>query len=553
MAGEREKAMGEGRTSVDLRQVRTLVRAGLRQMVRGSLTPFTGGAERGPSRWAFPLLLGMNVLYSLILSAVVVKSVNLFSGLIVGGSLMMMLVAMQILMEFGQVIVTPDEYAVIGAMPVSSRTYYAAKLAHLLTLVTILTAAGAIVPAVMATIFRHSIAAFFIVLIHFWAVCVTISMAAAGMYAWLMSRFNRSRMERVLGYFQFGFGLIIWLGIFMLPDVMRRWLTAPGLADHAAWRLSPSYWFAAWVRLVDAGWNWTLFGWGMFGVAALASLLWLVSGRLSLSYAESLSSGTATVKVLQPQNGQSALGRLWRRLTTPEDRAVFALAKAQFRHDVRFRMTVLGSTAMVFILPIIMFTQKESFPHDPFLGPSHGTGIFNSMLAYLLCATAMNMQASIQMSREWKAGWIYYVTPADHRRLIRAGNRIVMICLVLPVGMAVWILLSFVFGAVFNALLHALYLCLLGVLSLALLGIAKRGLPFAAEYKSGGFAGGIFGMFLLSAVLVVVPVALITGFGYGGYGGWALWMIGTGIVYWLLTVARDRRIERAAMRGEFAG
>jgi len=30
-------------------------------------------------------------------------------------------------------------------------------------------------------------------------------------------------------------------------------------------------------------------------------------------------------------------------------------------------------------------------------------------------------------------------------------------------------------------------------------------------------------------------------------------MIGTGIVYRILTVIRDRRIERAAVRGEFTG
>lgn len=541
------------RTSVDWRQVRSLVRAGLRQTVRGSLIPFAGGTERGPSRWAFVVLIGTNVFYSLMLAAVMAKSADLFSGLVIGGTLILFVMAMQILIEFGQVVVTPDDYAVIGAMPVNSRTYYIAKLSQLVTLVSILTGAASIVPAVVTTIFRHSITAFFIVLVHFWVVSMTISLAVAVAYAWLMVRFNRRRVERWLGYIQFAFGLIIWAGIFILPDKIGPWLGGIDAAAHPVLQLSPGYWFAAWVRLFERGWNGGLFCLGMLGVAVLVILFRLISGSLSLTYAESLSAGTASRTTVRRSAGNTALGGFIRRLATAEDRAVFALTKAQFRHDTRFRMSILGSAALIFIIPVLVYIHKESFPQDPFLGPSRGAGTFQAWIGYFVCMAAMGVQMNISMSNAWRAAWIYFVAPADHRNLVRAANRVVTVLLILPVLVGMWILFSFIFGAVFNAFLHAAYLSLLAMIALILGNLAKSNLPFATEYKSGSSSFGMFAIYLLDIFLVLPPIIVISRFGYGGYGGWALWMIGTGIVYWLLTILRDRRVARGTVRGEFAG
>jgi hypothetical protein len=63
----------------------------------------------------------------------------------------------------------------------------------------------------------------------------------------------------------------------------------------------------------------------------------------------------------------------------------------------------------------------------------------------------------------------------------------------------------------------------------------------------------MFAIYILAVILTTPPVIIIGRFGYGGFGGWALWMIGTGIVYWLLTNIRDKRIARVTVRGEFAG
>jgi len=541
------------RTSVDWQQGRSLVRAGLRQTVRGSLIPFAGGAERGPYRWAFVILIGTNVFYSLMLAAVMAKSADLFSGLVIGGTLILFVMAMQILIEFGQVIVTPDDYAVIGAMPVNSRTYYIARLSQMVALVSILTAAVALVPAVVTAIFRHSLAAFFVVLIHFWVASMTISLAVAVAYAWLMGRFNRGRMERWLGYVQFAFGLIIWAGIFILPDKIGPWLGGIDAAVHPVLQCSPAYWFAAWVRLFEGGWNGGLFGLGMLGVTVLVILFRLISGSLSLTYAESLSAGTVPRGTVRRPMGDTAFGGFIRRLATPEDRAVFALTKAQFRHDTRFRMAILGSAALIFIIPMMVYIHKESFPQDPFLGPSRGTGMFQAWIGYFVCMAAMGVQMNISMSNAWRAAWIYFVAPSDHRSLVRAANRVVTALLIFPVLAAMWIMFGFIFGAAFHALLHAAFLSMLAMLALVIGNLAKSELPFATEYKSGSSSFGMFAIYLLAYLPILLPVIMIARSGYGGYGGWALWMIGTGIVYWLLTILRDRRIARGTVRGEFAG
>lgn len=63
--------------------------------------------------------------------------------------------AMLLLVEFNSVVLSPDDYGVLGHRPVDSRTYFAARLSAVLAYTSLLGAALALLPALVFAFWRQ--------------------------------------------------------------------------------------------------------------------------------------------------------------------------------------------------------------------------------------------------------------------------------------------------------------------------------------------------------------------------------------------------------------
>jgi hypothetical protein len=390
---------------------------------------------------------------------------------------------MLLLVDFTGVVVSPDDYGILGHRPVGSRTYFAARLAAIAVYVGAISIVIALLPAVVYSVKLNPIAGAAAILAVLACDLCTAVIVITG-YVSLLRWIHPARLRRAMSYFQLVAATLFYLMYYLATRAFRSaFLDRIGF-DEAPWLWAvPSTWFAAFVR-VGAG-HAPAAAWAAAALAVVvcAVCVPLGSGRLSMDYARRLGEMTA---VGEPP------ARRRRALPLPgfgggEGRAVALLVRGQFRFDQRFRMAVLG------ILPLtgfyMLMGMKEGALEDPFLASSHvsGPGVF-----FAIVFIPMTLYAALTASESWRAAWIFFASPASHARIVVAAKNFVSIYFLggyLIVLAAFW---SFFFARTWHAAVHALFAGLLAHLVLQLMVMVKPALPFAAEPRKAERSAAMF-------------------------------------------------------------
>jgi len=409
--------------------------------------------------------------------------------------------AMLLLVDFTGLVVSPDDYVVLGHRPVSSRTYFAARLASILAYIGILGAMLALLPSITYAFWSGLGVAGFIA--TFAAVllcdgCATVIIITV--YVVLLTHVHPHRLRRAFSYLQ----LVSMMGFYV-----AYYLSIEGFQDSFLFRLSfedrpwmwvnPAAWFAALIRITAA--DAPRAAWTAATVAAAIAIacIPLAAGRLSLEYAQRLSETTVA--------GEPSARR---RIRLPgfrhsESHAVALLVAAQFRFDQRFRMAILG------IVPLILFYLllglHQGALQDPFA--PEGSTAAGVPLYMAVVFMPLTLHASLQYSDSWRAAWIFFATPASAARLIVAAKNFVAIFflggyLLLLAG--IW---SYSYERVWHAFFHAAVIGLLAHMLLQLTVMLRPALPFAAEPRKIERSARLYGvLFFGSLVAAIVPTFL---------------------------------------------
>src|SRR3970282_1370725 len=150
---------GLARLGVDDRQYRILLVTSLRVDFRGSAQVLSL-----PRRETSPLgtALAIYALYSLMLSFLAfVLPAELYARIILVFG--MAILGMVMLIDFGVTLVVPGDIGIVGWRPVSSRTYFAARLTNALFYIVIFSLALHLIPSLFAMFSKGSSLAFPIV------------------------------------------------------------------------------------------------------------------------------------------------------------------------------------------------------------------------------------------------------------------------------------------------------------------------------------------------------------------------------------------------------
>jgi hypothetical protein len=270
--------------------------------------------------------------------------------------------------------------------------------------------------------------------------------------------------------------------------------------------LYPPTWFASYLDLAIGRWSVMEVVPAVAGLVVAALLGYLTTARLSLRYSEVLS--VQSSKSEGPQAPGRALLRLGR---TGERRAVALLLRAQFKHDQRFRFTVLSLVPLT--LFYIMLGTREGGFRDPFV---HAGSSSDSMLLYFaMLMFPMMLLTGVSRTDAYRAAWVFYVTPARRSELVLALKDLAMAYMLVPYCLGLGLVLAWYYGNLLHAYLH-LAVQLLFVNLVLLLGIAlQHDLPFSRPPMQKGQATGAFFIVLLLASLAqVLMTSLMSHFVY---------------------------------------
>ncbi len=532
-----------GRLGIDGSQFRALVRVGLKLDFRSPSTLQHGTS--GAARWV-PMLI-MYLALGLSFSAIALFVPDVFFSSSIVLSAVMFLIGSSILIEFAVVVISPLDYDVLGFQPISSRTYFSARLANVLFYTLVMTTSVA-VPPIVAYCFTRGFnpvlgaAAF----LAFYAASVATTVAMIVAYVGMAQRVHPQRLKRVLTYVQLVMSFAIYGGYFMLPEVFKPAALGAWNIHKSAWMLLyPPTWFASYLDLAIGHWSSLEIVPALASVAALVLLARLAAGRLSLEYSDVLSrQASASEGTQRPGRALLPIGR-----AKGERRAVALLLRAQFRHDQRFRFAVLSIVPLTAFY--ILLGGRQGGFHDPFGAQASGG---DTMLLYfaMLMFPAM-LLTNIGRSDAYRAGWVFYVTPARRGELVLAAKHFALMYLVVPYALCLGVVLGYLFGNYVHAYLHLLVEGLFVNLVLLASVAVQPELPFSKPpMQKGQQTAAFFVVIFVAAIAQALSTFLLSRFVYP----YPMVLIAVVAVLLVAGVGGDRllrgRLDRLSSEMEFA-
>lgn len=501
-----------GALGVDYTQWRALTRVMLKVDLRaGSQLSLAQGNDRSSQRSAlllqgvFYLIMGLFVMPLAFLPDVFVGATFMVTGL-------MFFVGAMVLIEYQSVVISPDDYAMLGFQPLSSRTYFAVKLTNVFVYVGVIaTLLG--LPSIIAHLVRggpfRGIAA--LAAVYGAAAFITLTMVVA--YAAVLRFVHPNRLRRAMSYLQMLLGIVMYGGYALFPRLIdREALQGLEMVDKTWILLYPPGWFASFLDLAAGQHGATELLPAAMGIGAVVGLLWYSTEKLSLSYAERLSGLVSTSE--SPATSRTGLRRArtdagtsrasWRPAwlkTRGETRAVGLLLRAQFRYDMKFRMAVIGLVPIT-LLYVFMSLREGTLP-DPFVDPDFGGMQGLGLLHLAIFFLPVMLLEALARSDSFRAAWVFFATPADKTRLVLGAKNMIVAWVGLPYLVFLAAVFAWFFDSWTHAATHVVMLALLAHMFLQGAVAMRPQLPFARPVEKHRTTGSLMAIMMTTVVLIV--------------------------------------------------
>ncbi|MCB2203978.1 hypothetical protein KQI65_04460 [bacterium] len=496
------------RLDIDPRQFRALLRTSLRIDFRTGL--FASSRKKKTKR-RFPGLWQILVFYGflgLVITFLVVASDDLFFSSTAMMTIVMFTVATSILVEFQSIVVAPEDYPILAHRPVSSRTFFTARIANMLIYLSVITIAIGLVPSI-AYMFRFGFAPhlFVFALLGMLGAGTFTSMGIIFLYVNLLKVVHPKKLRRIFSYLQLILSFIVYGSGMIFSSLFQAGMISDVHITHEVWMLLlPPTWFSSLISLAQGGNPWLKVASIMLGTGMTLALLTYVYEKLSLEYAALIARLEEISEDRKPARPSRALSLPM--FTRNEGRAAARLIRNQFKYDQKFRMSVLAIIPLT-VLYLIAGLSSGGGLADPFVDPAEHWEKAN-LLYFAMAFFPVLLMASMARSDSWQASWIFHATPSDKGKVVLAVKDVLVVFFIIPYIIGLGIVFAFNFESVKHVLLHMFILSMLSHLILQVLVMVNPYLPFSRPSKKGERTTGVFVGIIIAAVVMTIIINLLT-------------------------------------------
>lgn len=535
---------------IDARQFRSLLRTSLKVDFR---TGLFASANRKPGRRRFTGLWQIAVFHGflgLVLSFMVIENTDIFFTGTVLMTLVMIAIATSVLVEFQSVVVSPEDFHILAPRPVDSRTFFAARMANLLTYLGVITFAIGIIPSLVYAFiggFRPQLAV--ASLLGMLGSGTLVSLLIIFLYVNLMRVVHPKKLRRMFSYLQLLLSFLVYGSGMIFSNLLVDSAFGSMHLEQEPWMLFlPPAWFSSLLQLATGEKVWLSLAFLLTGAGITALLALYAYGKLSLEYAAMLSRLDESSEGVRPATTRG-------RKTMPlfargEGRAAALLIRNQFRYDMKFRLSVLAIIPIT-VLYLLSGLSSGGGLADPFVSPAEHVEKAN-LLYFAMAFFPVLLLASMARSDSWQASWIFHATPSDKGKLVLAMKDVLMVLFVLPYVLCLGIVFLFHFESYEHVMIHVLVLGLLSHLIMQVLVMANPALPFSRPLKKGERTTGVFIGIAVAAVGMTAIINILARLIYVS----EVWTGATLLVLAVLTVVFERlaaeRVRRKARHFQFS-
>ncbi len=531
---------------VDYGQWLALTKTALRVDLRASafMRAQVGAQARGAG-----VIVGQLIFYTMMggfVAAFVWFSRDLFLSATVMLTYVMFMVGTAALLDHNAAIVSPDDHGILGYRPVSSRTYFASRLANVLVYTTVITTLFAYLP-IGSYFLRWGTGIGVASVVAVYAASASVALMMVATYASLIGRIGPARIKRVLSYVQFVFSFFVYGGYFVLMRLVSGSALAGFRLDKTVWMLLlPPTWFASYLEIAGGRTSLLELLPAAASIAVLVLLARALGGRLSLEYAERLGAIASTPRAASPKAGRPR--RAWW-FRAGEARAVALLIRSQFANDMKFRMGVLAILPLT-VIYLVMGISNHGTIGDPFVTGHSAQALSMVTLAMLMFPTMLKM--NLGRSDAFRASWIFFSCPMDRTAMVRAAKNVLVVGFLLPYLLVVGVVLAFLSTNRWHLAIHLLVVGLISHLVLQVVTLIDPELPFSRPLQKGRSSTRVFMLMMVVGVGAVI-LPLVSPLIYRSAWATAVALGALGGVSLLMERLTRLRIEAQAARLEFEG
>lgn len=442
-----------------------------------------------------------------LLSFIIEQAPTPMVGMTVIHAFVMTMVALSLIADFTTVLLDTTDNAILHPRPVSSRTIFVARTAHIVTYLALLALSLSAATFIMGTIKFHAL--FPVVLLGTLICAVAMVVFVVQVFYLIAMRFTDAEKFRdIILYFQIGMTVVVFCGYQFIPRLIGgQQLESVVIVDQwwAYW--FPPTWFAAPIDLLMGRTGTTQIVLTVLGVAVPLICMVLVIRVLAPGFSRALerldSAPSNRADAGHPVSREGSLVRRFSRWVcrTGAERASFEFVWHLCARDREFKQRTYPTFAVLILMPVMFAFIGEGGFAESVERISHTKQYLFPL--YYSCMMAPLAIMQIAFSSRHDAAWIYHAVP-----LCRPGDVLVatlkmsFIRFVLPAFALVSILVLVVWGFSITMDIVAAFCVtlLVSVLQAILFG---RSLPFSKEFNAAQQAGRVG----KSMLLMIVPAA----------------------------------------------
>jgi ABC-2 type transport system permease protein len=458
-------------------------------------------------------------------------------------------IASIILLEFGATIISPEDFAVLSVQPISSRTYFAARVSVII-LLTLLFAAALNLPSAIVFMYRKGLLEGLV-----WVIAASANALATGMgmvllYAFALRVIPYRRLMTLMAYLQMSISFAIYGGFGLLSSRISEFTGGMVSSLPWWWYLLPPVWFSSFTALAAGDWTPGNLILAFCGIVLLGVLLPAGMSKISLSYAESISRAATLESV---KKHPVRLRRVVSLLKRSEDRAIATLIARQFRYDIKFKMTVLGIVPLTALYVYQGLSGGGGF-YDPFRHAMDMRGMIGSSVLYIAIILFPGiLKDEIGRSDNFQAAWVFFSTPADRATLVLAVKRVLTVYFLIPYLFLLSFVFYYFFRDVLHVLMHEVVILLASQLLLQLAFLISPRLPFSTPRGVGERIGLTTFIVLLGPILLLAMLAFFSRYFYINAVSYVVGTSALGILVVIMERLLRHRVSRKVGGLEFAG
>jgi hypothetical protein len=501
------RTAGSGENSLDWGQLRALLVASVKLDLRTS----RAGAGRGKLP-PFVVALITYAVMGTLMAVGLQPHGDLFVYALFTLSAAMFMTALAVIMEYVTIVAHPDDFHILAHRPVSSRTYFWAKLGNLLFYVTPIALALTLPAAVIGSAtFAPGVRFGLIHVLGGVVACVATAATVVLLYTATLKVVSYQRFTQIMTYVHSGATLVLVLAYFLLPRMIED---DPMLLsfNRGAWvYVAPPAWFAGAVEFLSGIGSRQDVALALLAVGSAAVVIAAAMNTISLDYSRKISELT-TSSVEEKERGAGRRRRPFFRiglasLSSGTERAGYLLMDSYMRRDRKLRARVYPAFGLPLAVYLTALIRNDL--HSPFVATADGGPVALQEIMGLYCIfVSLFFATAMTQSEQWKASWIFHAAPiSDPARVLQGARRLVIWRYLIPFFALLFLLLSLKI-TVLGAAVFVLMVFPMCMTAFSVLSLASPHMPLSQAVERGRQGRQIAFFMLLGITMVPLLIVL---------------------------------------------